>query len=154
MVLLFCMTIARSGEAQYVIVTNNRSTIDSLTINQVQKVFKGQPINKVNVQTLQIVEFDPACDAFYQQLYGLNSYSLAKHWLRLIFAGERVYPPKNFTNLVEFNDFIEKNQNAIGFLPRSAYEEVKNSAHLRAVVIDGKNYLDPAYPLREAKKKK
>jgi len=123
-------------EAQFVVVTHAKSDIDSLSLEDLRRIFKGQSIGKQKETPLQIVEFDPACDAFYDKLYGQNAYSIAKHWLRLIFAGERVNPPENFSDLDKFLEYLGKNENTIGFLPQETFAALKNKS-IKAVVVEG-----------------
>ncbi|MFQ5630964.1 MAG: hypothetical protein ACE5I1_19510, partial [bacterium] len=149
------------AEAQFVIVTNAKSPIDSLSMQELQKVFKGQAIGPQKDTPLQIIEYDPACDRFYGILYDQNAYAIAKHWLRLIFAGERVKPPKNFTEIAPFLEFLSENRYTIGFLTTKTFLEIKSkiptfsgNKNIRAVMIDGWNYGDAQYPLKPSKRKK
>lgn len=147
-VVIFAVFVLRpAAVAQYVIVTNARSTIDSLSMNELQKIFKGQSIGRQNSLPLQILEYDPICDDFYEKLYGQNAYAIAKHWLRLILAGERVQPPKSFSDINKYAEFIAKNENTIGFLAMQTFCSMKKDS-IKAVVINGQSYRDAKYPLQ------
>ncbi|MCA9733373.1 hypothetical protein KC799_14645 [candidate division KSB1 bacterium] len=113
-----------------------------------QKIFKGQVVEATKNQLLQIVEFEPACNNFYNRLYGLNSFAVGKHWMRLIFAGERVLPPKNFSDVDKFIEFLIKQKKGIGFLPVSIFKTLKSDS-IKALIIENKNYMQPGYRLTD-----
>lgn len=133
--------------AQIVIVVPDKSSIDSLSTKELQKLFKGQPVVAGKETPIQIVEFAPISDALYNQLYGLTAYAMGKHWLRLIFSGERVLPPKSYSEIQKFRRFVGTHDNAIGFLPAEAFTQAGNDS-LRAVIINGRDYRHPQYTLR------
>jgi hypothetical protein len=136
------------ASSQIIIVVPAKSKIDSLTSKELQKIFKGEPAGPWQLTPLQIVEFAPAGDDFYMQLYGANAYAIAKHWLRLIFSGARVLPPKNFYEAPKFLSFLAAHDNAIGFLPLELFQQVKDYS-VRAAIIDGRDYHHPQYLLRK-----
>ncbi len=138
------------ANAQIVIVVQANCDIDSLSIGELKNIFKGQSVDVH--ESCQIVEFTPLSDDFYQSLYGLSAYAIAKHWLRLMFSGERVRPPKSFSNGQKCLEFITEHEHSIGFITLEIYKEMKNDS-LRAVVIDGRSYKDPQYALQENPRK-
>jgi hypothetical protein len=146
--LLIAALLPVRAAAQIVVVVPVKSKIDSLSSRELQKIFKGEPAGPKQLSPLQIVELAPASDEFYRQLYGANAYAMAKHWLRLIFSGERVLPPKSFSEAAKFLGFLTAHDNAIGFLPRGFFEQVKDNS-IRAVSIDGRDFHHPQYLLRE-----
>lgn len=141
-----------AARSQFVIVVPKSSCIDSLSMKELEGYFKGSPVKPCSASPTQIVEFSPASEKFYQKLYGVSSYSIGKHWLRQIFSGERVLPPKSVHALEAFIAYMQKYENTIGFLPREIFVKGKKSA-LRAVVIEGHTYRDPDYALRDGFKK-
>ncbi len=147
-VLLIIALLPVCASSQMIIVVPAKSKIDSLSSKELQKIFKGEPAGPGQLTPLQVVEFAPAGDDFYMSLYGANSYAIAKHWLRLIFSGARVLPPKSFSEAPKFLSFLAAHDNAIGFLPLELFQQVKdNSVH--AVIIDGRDYHHPQYLLRK-----
>ncbi len=143
---LICL-LGSKAHAQIVIVVPKSSSIDSLTSEELRKIFKGQPIGNPKQYPVQIVEYNDISDDFYRALYGQSAYAMGKYWLRLIFSGERVLVPKSFSNVDRFVDFLKKHDNAIGFLPVDIYNKLDPSV-IHHVVIDGKKYDDPHYSLK------
>ncbi|MFQ5864128.1 MAG: hypothetical protein ACE5IW_02755 [bacterium] len=139
------------ARAQIVVVVPATSSIDSLSIKDLQRIFKGQPVKKSDETICQIVEFAPASDAFYKKLYDLDTYSIGKHWLRLIFSGERVLPPKYFSKVNKFLKYLVEHENTIGFLTVEVFNTIKSES-IRSVIIEGRSYQDSRYPLRENRK--
>ncbi|MFQ5637207.1 MAG: hypothetical protein ACE5IR_04355 [bacterium] len=153
-VLLFITVfIPAKVDSQIVVVVPSKSKIDSLSFKDLQKIFDGQKVDAIGENPCQIVEFAQSSDAFYKKLYNLDAYAVGKHWLRLIFSGERVLPPKNFTRIDKFLKYFIEQENSIGFLSAEAFEKVKNNS-LRAVVIEGLNYQHTHYVLRKNIKQK
>jgi len=134
--------------AQTVVVVPATSRFDSLSFKDLQKIFKGQSVDASKGVPLQIVEYGPASDEFYTQLYEQNAYTIGKHWLRLIFSGERVLPPKSVSKIEKFVRILTARENAIGFLPAAVFEKVRKEA-IRAIVVDGRDYRHPQYGLRK-----
>ncbi|RMI13164.1 MAG: hypothetical protein D6681_06090 [Calditrichaeota bacterium] len=143
---LIIWLVPEYASAQIVVVVPDKSPLDSLSFKEVQKVFKGQPIDKVE-EPPQVVEYAPAGDAFYQMLYDLTAYAMGKHWLRMIFSGQRVRPPKSFTEVDRLVKYMAEHENTIGFLPRELFEHLEDSP-IRAVVIDGFRYDHPQYAFK------
>ncbi|MFQ5602832.1 MAG: hypothetical protein ACE5HS_06145 [bacterium] len=140
--------MAGSLAAQIVIVVPAKSPVDSLSTKTLQKIFKGQPVEKGDGRLFQIVEFSSVSDEFYKKLYNLDAYAIGKHWLRLIFSGERVLPPKNFSAMNKFMKCLLSKGNTIGFLSAEEFK-INKSDSVRAVVIDGHNFLDPNYTFKK-----
>ncbi|RMF59167.1 MAG: hypothetical protein D6748_07035 [Calditrichaeota bacterium] len=130
--------------AQIVVVVPANSYIDSLTITQLKKIFKGKAIAEGQQSPIQIVEYASVSDRFYKALYGQSAYAMGKYWLRMIFSGERVLPPKSFTSPEQFVRFMQEHYNSIGFLPLDVYKSIDKSL-VRHVFIDGKRFDDPQY---------
>ncbi|MDZ7364328.1 MAG: hypothetical protein ONB43_00445 [candidate division KSB1 bacterium] len=145
---LLAALLPGTAASQIVVVVPAKSKIDSLSSKDLQKIFKGEPAGPKQLTPLQIVEFAPAGDDFYTQLYGANSYAIAKHWLRLIFSGARVLPPKSFSDAAKFLGYLAAHDNAIGFLPLELLQQAKDNS-IRAVLIDGRDYHHPQYLLRK-----
>ncbi len=145
--ILFMLIAPANMWAQFVIVVPQNSSIDSLSHEQLYKAFKGQHLDEKIPQPLQIVEFEPESDDFYEQLYGMNAFAVGKLWLRKIFAGDRVFPPKNFSDLDKYVDFIKKNRRAVGFLSKGKFLKIKQGS-LKAIVIDMMSYNQPGYRLK------
>ncbi|GEM_PF-1180212 len=143
--LLFLLSL--NLHAQIVIVVPKSSSIDSLTSDELKKIFKGQAVGNPKPNPIQIVEYEDISDDFYRALYGQSAYAIGKYWLRLIFSGERVLVPKSFSSVNRFVDFLKKHENSIGFLPADVYNKLDPSL-IRNVVIDGKKYDDPQYSLK------
>jgi hypothetical protein len=145
---LLAVLLPVCAASQIIIVVPAKSKIDSLASKELQKIFKGEPAGPKELVPLQIVEFAAAGDDFYMQLYGANSYAIAKHWLRLIFSGARVLPPKSFSEAAKFLSFLAAHDNAIGFLPLELFQQAKDNS-IRAVIIDGRDHHHPQYLLRK-----
>lgn len=133
--------------AQFVIVVSQNSPIDSLSHEQLYKLFRGQTISAKFPQPVQVVEFGPESDDFYENLYGMNAFAVGKHWLRKIFAGDKVLPPKNFSDHDKFIEFLQKNRRAIGFLSKATFRKIGRGT-LKSIVINRKRYNQSGYSLK------
>ena len=131
--------------AQLVVLVPKQSRLDSLSVRQLRKIFKGESIDESQPRPVQIVEYKPASEFFYRRLYGQSRYTIAKYWLRLIFSGERVIPPKSFSDPEKTCRYLCKTGNAISFLPVEIFERMKKKFPIKAVVIDKRTYRDIDY---------
>lgn len=147
-VVFFLGSVPAEASGQIVVVVPSKSEIDTLSFKDLQKIFKGQRV-KALAKPCQVVEFAPLSDAFYKKLYDLDAYTVGKHWLRLIFSGERVLAPKNFSEIDNFLKYLKEHANAIGFLRAEAFDKLKGDP-VRAVVIEGFGYQDARYILRDS----
>jgi hypothetical protein len=149
--LLWLAFFAGHAAAQILVVVPAKSKIDSVTSKDLQKLFKGQAASHFPPASFQIVEFAPSNDAFYGRLYNLSAYVMGKHWLRVIFAGERVLPPKSFSEAAQFFKFFAEHDNALGFLPAELLPQAPPGT-LRALVVEGRDYSHAEYFFREKQK--
>ncbi len=136
-------------QAQIVIVVPTSSDIDSLSSDELKLIFQGESSTGGSHGLSQVVEFGPAGDDFYQLLLKTDAYGMGKRWLRLVFSGAKVLPPKRFTNARKFLRYLKKHDNAIGFLPIDALLNA-GSDSVRAVVIDGLDHTQTRYLFKQS----
>ncbi len=144
-VLVGLMVNFTPAAAQLVLVVSKDSPLDSLSSKEIRKIFKGQSLVHAENRPLQIVEYAPESERFYKILFNQSSYSIAKHWLRLIFSGERVVPPKSFSDAKKLCKYVSQTSNAVSFLPVSFYERFRLQFPIKAIVVDGRSYRDRGY---------
>lgn len=125
--------------AQYVIIVSGESPADSLSLEEIKQVFHGQTPLRFEGVIFQVVEYKRHCNRFYKKLLNKSAYSVTKNWIKLIFSGEKVKPPRSFSDVKKLCKYVEKNKEAIGFIPISEFKRVKE-LKIKVVVIHKKNF--------------
>jgi hypothetical protein len=95
------------------------------------------------VEGIQVVEFTPIRKEFYERVLDMSESRVKRHWIGVLFAGERTVPPKEFHEVAELREFLAANSNAIAFIPLSQV-----AAPLKVVSVDGFSPSSAGYPLK------
>jgi ABC-type phosphate transport system substrate-binding protein len=115
---------ATSGMAEVVVVVSAKSSLTTLTQNQVSDVFLGKskrfPDGSQAIPVDQ-AEGSPIHDEFYTAVIGKSAPQLKAHWSKIIFTG-RGRPPREASNNSEVKKFLAGNPAAIGYLDKSAVD--------------------------------
>ena len=91
-----CSTFS-GADALYVFVKND-SQIDSLSKNEIRRIYLGKAVrlsSGINLTPLDHIEDSKDFDAFYSQIIQKQKSQLASYWSRQIFSGKG-RPPKQY----------------------------------------------------------
>lgn len=117
--LLQCLTIARAG-AETVVIVNAGNPVNSLTPDQVEKLFLGK--TSAFPGGASAIPIDPPKgperDAFYLKTTGKQPSQLKACWSKQIFTGAG-QPPKEAESAQELVSLVGKNPSLIGFVDKS-----------------------------------
>jgi ABC-type phosphate transport system substrate-binding protein len=120
---LMCLG-ASAAHAQVVAVVSEKSTVTSLSRNQVVDIFLGKVArfpNGVQAVPIDQVEGAAARDEFYARFAGKSPAQVKAHWSKIIFTG-RGQPPKAVKNSSETKKQLALNPNAIGYIELAAVD--------------------------------
>lgn len=110
--------------ADVVAVVSAKSTVTTLSKNQVADIFLGKaarfPDGSPAVPIDQ-AEASPVRDMFYTQFIGKSAAQMKAHWSKIIFTG-RGKPPKAVANDIEARTLIAANPQAIGYIERASVD--------------------------------
>jgi ABC-type phosphate transport system substrate-binding protein len=108
------------GQADVVAVVSAKSTITSLSKNEVADIFLGKTSRFPDGQAvipIDQAESSPLRDEFYTKFTGKSPAQLRAHWSKIIFTG-RGQPPPVVLNSIEMKKRIAANPAAIGYIER------------------------------------
>ena len=120
--LLAVLTIPSNANADVVVVVSSKSTVNSLTADQITKIFLGKVVTFPNDHAALPIdqpEGGDIRDEFYSKVTHKNSSQLTAYWAKIIFTGEG-RPPKLITGDLAVRKAIANNPNAIGYIDKSA----------------------------------
>lgn len=125
------------------VVVGQKSPLQNLSMSDLRRVYLGEAARLDKVEGVQVVEFTPIRREFYERVLDMSEARFKRHWIGLLFAGERTVPPKEFHEVAEVREFLAANPNAIAFIPLNQV-----AAPLKVVSVDGFSPSSAGYPLK------
>lgn len=122
LLLLAVAMFVASAHADVVVVVSSKSSVKSLTAEQVTKIFLGKVVTFPDGKTafpIDQPEGSAIRDEFYSKVAHKNSSQLTAYWAKIIFTGDG-RPPKLLADNVAVRKAIASNPNAIGYIDKSA----------------------------------
>lgn len=110
--------VARVSTAEVVVVVSARSSLVTVTEDQVANVFLGRTSlvdNGVNLIPVDLGDDSPTRDEFYRKVTGKSPAQLKGYWSSLVFTG-KAEPPREVANPAAVKKFLESTPSAIGYL--------------------------------------
>jgi ABC-type phosphate transport system substrate-binding protein len=120
--LLAVATFAAGVRAEVVVVVSSKSSVKSLTAEQVTKIFLSKVVAFPNGQAalpFDQPEGSAVRDEFYAKVVRKNSSQLTAYWAKVIFTGDG-RPPSLLADSAAVRKAIARNPNAIGYIEKSA----------------------------------
>ena len=112
------------AHADVVVIVNPKSSLVSMTADQVAAVFLGKTM-VLPTGTAASLADQPESGALYESFYasvaGKTPAQVKAIWARLTFSG-RAIPPKALANSAEVKKFVASNPDAIGYIEKSALD--------------------------------
>lgn len=116
-----CFTQAHAAQA---VVVSAKSTVPSLTADQVSQLFLGKSATLPGGAAAVLIdqpEGSPARDEFYTKAAGKNSAQMKSLWSRLTFSGA-AQPPKVVAGPAEVKKAVAETAGAIGYIDKGAVD--------------------------------
>ena len=121
LVLILTGATAATATADVVAVVSSKSTLVTLSKDQVTDIFLGKTTRFPDgTQAIPIdqQEGTPARDEFYTKFAGRSPAQIKSHWTKIIFTG-RGKPPRTAGDSLEARKLTAMNPQAISYLQRS-----------------------------------
>ncbi len=119
---LAVFTVAMNAYADVVVIVSSKSSVTSLTAEQVTKIFLGKVVTFPNGQAAVPIdqpEGSETRDDFYATVAHKNSSQLTAYWAKIIFTGDG-RPPRLIAGDVAVRKTIANDPNAIGYIDKKA----------------------------------
>jgi hypothetical protein len=114
-----------TAHGDVVAVVSDRSTVVSLSKNQVVDIFLGRAARFPNgnqAVPIDQAEGTAARNEFYTLFAGKTAAQIKAHWSKIIFTG-RGQPPRAVSNSAEIKKLLAANLNGIGYIEQSAVDD-------------------------------
>lgn len=118
------MTLAQAASAQVAVIVNPKSSLATMTPEQVGAIFMGKSATLPSGQTAvpaDLPEANAARDQFYSKAAGKSPSQVKATWARLTFSGKAT-PPKEVGTAADVKKHVAANVDAIGYIEKSAVD--------------------------------
>ena len=108
----------RAQSAEFVVVVNVENSVDSITVDQLSRMFLKKIRQWEGGRAIQLVEQRTAARvrrAFAQHVHRRPASALAAYWQQQIFSGRAVPPPERSTDR-EIVEYVRATTDAIGYV--------------------------------------
>lgn len=115
---------AGAAQAQVVVVVNAKSSVASMTADQVASIFLGKSNQLPGGNAAQAADQPESAavrEQFYTKVTGKSSAQVKAAWSRLVFSGKAT-PPKELGSSAEVKKFVAANADGIGYIEKSAVD--------------------------------
>ncbi|MEJ5999211.1 phosphate ABC transporter substrate-binding protein [Paucibacter soli] len=122
--LLAGLLSAGAAWADVVIIVNPKNPVASLTPEQVSALFLGKTSTLPSGAAAALadqLETAPLYEEFYAKVAGKSGSQVKAAWSRLTFSGKGT-PPRPMANSAEVRKFVAGNQDAVGYIEKSAVD--------------------------------
>ena len=120
--LLAVSAFATNTHAEVVVIVSAKSHVNSITANQVAKIFLGKTDSfpdDEDAEPIDQVLGSEIRDEFYAKVVHKNSSQLAAYWAKIIFTGDG-RPPEMLDGDAAVRRAVAKNPNAIGYIDKKS----------------------------------
>ena len=110
--------------AQVAVVVNPKSSLATMTADQVSGIFLGKSNTLPSGGTAMPTDLPDSAAArelFYTKVTGKSTAQVKAAWSRLVFSGKAT-PPKELASSAEVKKFVAANPDAIGYIEKSAVD--------------------------------
>lgn len=118
------LALTQAASAQVAVIVNPKSSLASMTPEQVAAIFMGKSATLPSGATAQpadLPEASAARELFYSKAAGKTSAQVKATWARLTFSG-KASPPKELPTAADVKKHVASNPDAIGYIEKSAVD--------------------------------
>ena len=112
---------ASAASAQVVAVVSSKSSVTSLTVNQLADIYLGRSSrfpDGTPAIPCDLAENSPLREEFYTRLIGKSPAQIKAHWAKLIFTG-RGQPPREVATSADAKRLVVEKPNVICYIDRN-----------------------------------
>ena len=116
-------SISLGASAQVAVIVSPKSSVASLTADQIASMYLGK-FNGLPgglTQAIDLAEPSPVREQFYTKATGKNGAQVKAIWARLAFSG-KASPPRELASAADVKKLVAANPEAIGYIEKSAVD--------------------------------
>lgn len=143
--LLVCtvlLLLPASADAQLRVVANRGMPDVNVSMNDLARLFRGEYGSLTNGQRIVLAEQDIAREQYVRVVTGMTEDQFRRHWIRIVFAGTPVQPPRTLPDLESTCAFVARTPGALAIVAGRCDDSV------RTLTVNGRSAEDAQYPLR------
>ena len=115
---LLLFTVSSFTYAELVVVVNPQNTLQSLSKEDVSRIYLGKNKNFPNgsaIETIDLHKDSQQREDFYRKVCGKSPSQIASYWSRLIFTGKGV-PPRSLDTEAAAKEWIASHPNSMAYI--------------------------------------
>ena len=78
----------RPASAQFAVIVHRTNPIDSLSLEDLRRLYLGRTTTFKNQERIDLLEFTPGRKGFYRTALGMSEDQVRRHWVAVVFSGE------------------------------------------------------------------
>jgi hypothetical protein len=137
--LLLCPAMAQT---QLRVIANRTYPEADISMRDLTRLFRGEYGSLTNGQRVALVEQASVRTRYVRLVTGMDDDAFRRHWIRLVFAGAPVQPPRGFSDTESACAFVSRTPGAIAII------EGRCDDGVRTLTVNGRPGGDALYPLR------
>jgi hypothetical protein len=141
--LLAALTVIPSqAHAQLRVIANKTFRDPDVSLRELTRLYRGEYGSLANGQRAVLAEQNGVRARYVRTLTGMDDDQFRRHWIRLVFAGTPVQPPRGFADAEAVCEFVARTPGALAIVDGRCDDGV------RTLTINGHPAGDGQYPLR------
>jgi hypothetical protein len=142
-ILITVLTVlATPAQAQLRVIANKSFRDADISLRELTRLYRGEYGSLANGQRAVLAEQNGVRARYVRTLTGMDDDQFRRHWIRLVFAGTPVQPPRGFADTDAVCEFVARTPGALAIVDGRCDDGV------RTLTIDGHPTGDGQYPLR------
>src|SRR5262245_61403 len=114
--------VTTRSQEQLAIVVNKSSHVDDISLDQLRRLYLGQSQSLPGGTNVSLVVYMPERSTFTEKALGLQEGVFKNRWILMLFRGEAVNPPVEFSDAEQVKQYVRSHPAAIAFLPVSSMD--------------------------------
>lgn len=137
--LVLCPTAAH---AQLRVIANQSYPDADISLRDLTRLYRGEYGSLTTGQRVVLAEQASARSRYTKVVTAMDDDAFRRHWIRLVFAGTPVQPPRSFPDAESVCAFVQRTPGAVAIIDGRCEDGV------RTLTVGGKSAGDAQYPLR------
>jgi hypothetical protein len=139
-----CVALAMPAalSAQLRVIAHPSYPESDISVRDLGRLYRGEYSALVSGQRAVLAEQGPARVRYVRTVTGMDDDQFRRHWIRIVFAGTPVQPPRGFSDADAVCAFVARTPGAMAIVDGRCDGSVKTLS------VNGKSVGDAQYPLR------
>jgi hypothetical protein len=129
-------------QAQLRVIAHASYPSDDISLRDLGRLFRGEYGTLSSGQRAVLAEQGAARTRYVRTVTGMDDDQYRRHWIRIVFAGTPVQPPRGFPDVEAVCAFVARTPGAIAIV------DGRCDGQARTLSVGGRSVGDPQYPLR------